>query len=143
MLRFLTGFALALPMMAGSFVVSVGDPAAAKDPAARGAIATARLTDHTGPADNSLLEITAEGLVNGRRVTQPVRVTRLANSMLAIHWKRPAGGTWALRFQITSAKRAAFAEVGQGGVRPQTHPLEWSETDRTAAVLGDLAKGDD
>jgi hypothetical protein len=130
--------ALAVPLMAGSFVISLGDPAASKDPAARGAIATVQLSTHVGPADNHQLEVTAEGLVGAKRVSMPVKVVKLQNSTLsAIHWTKPAEGTWVLRFKI-GANRYAQAPVGADGVRPQVHPMAWSDADNTDMVLAAL-----
>jgi hypothetical protein len=129
---------LAVPLMAGSFAISLGDPAASNDPAARGAIATVQLSTHIGPADNSLLEITAEGLVGSRRVSMPVKVVKLQNSTLsAIHWTKPAEGTWVLRFKIGS-ERYAHVSVGTDGVSPQVHPMAWHDADNTDAVLAGL-----
>jgi hypothetical protein len=125
-------------MFAGSFMISLGNPAATSDPAARGALVTFRLSNHIGPADNSLLEVTAEGLIDSERATMPVRLVRLKDSTLsAIYWSRPVKGAWVLRFKI-GADRYAQVPVGLDGVRPQVRPLTWSETDQTNTVLAAL-----
>ena len=132
---------LTVPLMAGSFVISLGNPAVSQDPSARGALATVQLSNHLGPVDNSQMEVTAEGFVGGRRVSAPVKVVKLQNSTLsAIHWVKPAEGTWVLRFKIGS-DRYAHVPVGNDGVRPQTHFMAWSERDNTDGVLAALAAG--
>ena len=130
---------LSVPLMAGSFVISIGNPAATKDPAARGAIATVQLSTHLGPSDNSQLAVTAEGLLGSKRVSTPVKLVKLQNSTLsAIHWTKPADGVWLLRFKI-GPNRYALVPIGTHGVRPQVHPMAWSDADNADTVLAALA----
>lgn len=125
LLRFAFVFAAALAMVmpsqaGGLLLLSVGNPDAVNDPAARGAIATARLTlCHATSVSMHDLQVTAEGWIDGRRVVQKVRVVPVKGSqLLAIHWTRPAGGDWSLRF--TAYGKVIKVAIGKDGVRPQS-----------------------
>jgi hypothetical protein len=131
--------ALAAPLWAGGVQLSLGNPAAVDDPAARGALVTVRLSSHGSPVDNAMLTATAEGIVNGERVSQPVKLTPLAKARLvAIHWTRPAEGTWVLRFSLGSDTRYLHVPVESAVLKTQT--LDFRYADSTDHVLAMLSK---
>src|SRR5262245_61653470 len=127
--RFVTLAALAVPLMAGGVQLSLGNPQAVEDPAAQGAIVPVRLSSTGNPGANNLLQATAEVLVNGKRVSQPVKVTPLTSTRLvAIHWTRPADGTWVLRFAITNYGGSYLhVPVESATLKPQTLDFRYAE----------------
>jgi hypothetical protein len=138
LLRCLLLAVLIAPVQAGGLLLlSVGRPAASNDPAARGAMAIVRiaLCHANGFGRLDELRISAEGLIDGRRVTQPVKLTRLSSGELgAIHWTQPERGAWVLRFLYANAE--AYVEVGPGGIKPQSHQMR---ANRTPMVLKTVA----
>ncbi len=105
----------AAPLFGGcGLYLDPGNPSAASDAALHGAFVTVRLfncfgqsrvgSDITFPRESATIAATAEGIVDGRRVSIPLRVTRLCIAgMSAVWWKQPNKGTWALRFSVTGA----------------------------------------
>jgi hypothetical protein len=131
---------LSIPLIAGGIQVSLGNPEAANDPAAQGALVTVRLSSHGQPVDNGLLQATAEGLMGDKRVSQPVTLVPLKNSrLLAIHWTRPAEGTWVLRFGFNGNASYLHVPVESTVIRAQTLDFRYAEKS-TDAVLAGLAK---
>ena len=141
LIRCLILMALAAPMFAGGgpLLLSIGNPAAVNDPAAAGALATVRVLFCGGRFSGAPTPaVTAEGLVNGRRVTQAVRVAPLQGSDLAaIHWSRPAAGTWVLR--LVTSGREVYVPVGRSPIRPESHLLDWTAARSLDRVLAELA----
>ena len=84
--------------------MDLGNPLAASDPAAHAAFVTVRLFNCIGateegnripyPRASATITATAEGLMDGQRVSMPLRVEKLAvPGLRAVYWQRPTKGT--------------------------------------------------
>lgn len=122
---------IATAAIAGPPWIAIEYPANPHDPGTRGALLTVR-TYHHGELVSYELTGTAEGLVNGKRQSNPLDIRRLSSAgMYAVRWQKPAQGTWVL---VISSKRegqhAATAVVsidGAGrvaGVSVPSDPIE-------------------
>jgi hypothetical protein len=130
---------LSVPLFAGGLQVSLGNPEAVDSPAAKGALVTLRLSAHGRPVDNSIVKVTAEGLIGGRRVSQPVKLVEIPESrMLAIHWTRPAEGTWVLRLSGVNGQYL-HVPVESATISARTLDFRYA-TNSTDTVLAELAK---
>lgn len=92
----------AVAAMAGPPWISIEYPSNPLDPSARGGFVTVRTYHH---ADLMSYDIsgTAEGVVNGRRVSNKLEIKRLAQAgTYVVNWKKPAAGNWVLL--ITTAR---------------------------------------
>ena len=94
---------------AGGFWLTLGNPAASSDEKAKNAVVVVRADGCHNPA-KAKISGTAEGLVNGRRVSVPLKLTPLtAPGAYAVHRNWPAEGVWAVKlvgeymFRTTSA----------------------------------------
>jgi hypothetical protein len=154
-LRLAAVAAIATPSFAGGVFLSIGNPIAVSDPAAQGALATVRVLDCVGKnwQDVKIMG-TAEGLVDGRRVTMPLRFEKLSvPGLSAIWWEQPKHGVWVLNISASddSCVRCGVdgyvhlftfdaIPVRSDAVRPQIKPyLHDPDID---ATLRALAKGD-
>lgn len=82
---------------AGGFWLTLGNPAASSDEKAKGAAVIVRADGCHNPAKAKLTG-TAEGLANGRRVSVPLKLTRLAApGAYAVHRNWPAEGAWVVK----------------------------------------------
>ena len=82
--------------------IAVEYPVNPHDPNTRGAFMTVR-TYHHGEMTGYEISGTAEGLVNGRRVSNKLDIRRLPQTGLyAVRWTKPADGSWALL--VTTAR---------------------------------------
>jgi hypothetical protein len=100
------------PLFAGcGLFLDVGNPQAASDPAAHDAFVTVRIFNCLGatregngipyPRESTTVTATAEGLLDGRRVSIPLRILKLKiPGLSAVFWKQPTEGTWLLNFRI-------------------------------------------
>jgi hypothetical protein len=95
--------AIAGPSFAGGVFLSIGNPSAVGDPAAQGALATVRVLNDVGTSMQDVKIMgTAEGLVDGRRVTMPLRFDKLSvPGLSAIWWEQPKHGTWVLNLSAS------------------------------------------
>ncbi len=92
---------MSLPAIAGGFFIELGNPSASKDPAAKNAFLLARLTGCHQP-ERGTLQGTAEGFVNGKRQSIPVKVSVLAKTgMFAVQQTWPTEGQWVLHLSAT------------------------------------------
>lgn len=126
------------PVFGGGAWLSFSDPAIAADPLAAGALTTFQLgLWQRGKTEFTKLTVTAEGLVDGKRVSIPLTVEKLsAQAARAVFWKPPSEGTWALALEIHAEGfqnpngrefvMAAAVKVGPDGVKEQLIPLNWS-----------------
>jgi hypothetical protein len=94
--------------------LDLGNPSAVNDSIARGALVTVRLFNCFGISEegrgipfrrkDAVLRGTAEGIVNGHRVSMPLRIVKLAvPGLSAIWWKQPTEGVWILNLLIADA----------------------------------------
>jgi len=128
---------------AGGLFFSIGNPDAVSDPAARGAFVTARVLTCFGDVlTGRPIRATAEGLVNGKRVSVPRKVVPLSTPGLhAIQWTRPAEGVWVLELR-ESYDLGVIVPVGRDGVRPRVEIVLGSPNPyQIKAVLAELAAG--
>ncbi len=108
--------------------IAIEYPPNPHDAGTRGALLTVR-TYHHGDLVSYDLTGTAEGLVNGKRVSAPLDIRRLSTAgTFAVRWKKPDNGTWVL---VISSRRdgqhAATAVVtidGAGRVAGVTVPSD-------------------
>ncbi len=108
-------FLFAAPLFGGcGLYLDLGNPQASGDPAASNAFITMRVFNCIGameagneisyPAPGLAISVTAEGLVEGHRLSVPLRVRKLREPGLsALYWARPEAGSWALNVTVTGA----------------------------------------
>ena len=88
-------------LAAGPPWIAIEYPANPFDPGTRGAFLTVR-TYHHGDLMAFDISGTAEGLVNGKRESVRLQISRLPQAgMYAVRWQKPAQGTWALLISTT------------------------------------------
>ena len=88
-------------LAAGPPWIAIEYPANPFDPGTRGAFLTVR-TYHHGDLMGFDISGTAEGLVNGKRESVRLQISRLPQAgMYAVRWQKPAQGTWALLISTT------------------------------------------
>ncbi len=96
---------------AGGFFLSLGNPAAAGDPKARDAFVTVR-ADGCGMPSLARISGKAEGLVNGRRQSVPLKLTALSSKGLyAVPREWPAEGVWVLTLTGSYLGRTTSAVI--------------------------------
>lgn len=94
-------FCLSLPALAGGFYIELGTPSASKDVLAKDAFVVARLSGCHQP-ERGAFTATAEGIVDGKRVTIPAKVTPLSTpGMFAVTRNWPSEGKWMLLLAAT------------------------------------------
>ena len=108
--------------------IAIEYPANPHDAGTRGALLTVR-TYHHGALVSYDLTGTAEGLVNGKRVSAPLDIRRLSTAgTFAVRWKKPDAGTWVLVISsMRDGQHAATAMVtidGAGRVAGVTVPSD-------------------
>ena len=104
----------AAPLMAGGMYLTLARPEASPDPAAKGAVMLVRADGCQDPAKVEISAV-AEGLVDGRRATVPLKLTRLANGQthaVAPGW--PAGGVWVVRLTGKLGAISVYTLVAMG-----------------------------
>ncbi len=114
---------LSIDAMAGGFWLTLGNPAASAEAQAAHAVVTVMPTGCHNPAE-AKVTATAEGVVNGKRTSIPVKLTPLGKpGFYAIARQWPAEGKWALRV------------VGEynGALTSALIPLKDASADRRAA----------
>jgi hypothetical protein len=88
---------LSLSAFAGGFWLTLGNPDASPEAKALNAVVTVLPTGCHTPAD-AKLTATAEGFVNGRRTTLPIKLVALPKpGFYAVTRQWPAGGKWVIR----------------------------------------------
>jgi hypothetical protein len=119
-------FLTCVPLFGGGAWISFADPQAAGEPSATGAVTVIRVIRGDGKTlDTVEVAGTAEGLVDGRRVSLAIVTEKLSTpGVRAIRWERPTAGQWVLTFNIYNDPNelglAAVVRVGPNGVKPQT-----------------------
>ncbi len=112
------GLAVASTLLAGGFWLEVGNPKAASDPKAREAVLVVRPIG-CGEPTKARISGTAEGLVNGRRQSVPLRMVPLSQPALyAVHRTWPQEGVWmlALTGSYDGHFTSALAPMGPEGL---------------------------
>ena len=137
---------LAAPLFAGGIMLDFGNPKASSDAAAQGALMTVRLIDCQGNEHNQgIISGTAEGLVNGKRISTPLRIVPLSKAgMYAVQFERPQEGTWVLAFQVRINEHAGtvIEPLNNSGYDRKPKLLDFNGRAETAdAALRKLASG--
>lgn len=109
------GFALAPVASAGGFYVSVERPAKG-DAEVKEAVLLVRAYGCHKPEDANLTA-TAEGIVNGKRQSIPVQLTKTSKGVFAIKQQWAANGVWVLNISgvYLGATRSLLVELGANG----------------------------
>lgn len=111
----------ATPALAGPPWMSIEYPANPHDRATRGAFLTIRTYHHGEQLDFAAVVGTAEGIVNGRRVSQSLEIASAgAPGRYIVRWTKPAEGTWTLVIRGQEQRRGetnitAMVDVGDDG----------------------------
>ncbi|HVF91102.1 MAG TPA: hypothetical protein VNH22_13620 [Blastocatellia bacterium] len=116
--------------LAGGFQLSIESPSSL-DPEMKDAVLVVRTFGCQVPADANL-EATAEGVVNGKRRSQPVQLTPTSTGVYTIRQQWPSEGTWALAISGTyrGMTSSALVRLGpNGGAK-----LEASEKEKWPVV---------
>lgn len=104
--------------LAGPPWIAIEYPVNPHDPNTRGAFLTVR-TYHHGDLTSFDISGTAEGLVAGKRQSMKLNIKRLPQAgTYAVHWRKPAEGSWALVISTTrdgAAMASALVDVDARG----------------------------
>lgn len=97
----LTLLAATLPAFGGGFYLNVDDPSISSEAKAKGAFAVARLSG-CNEAEKGVLQATAEGIVDGKRQSIPLKVVTLGTAgWFAVQRQWPQGGKWVVVLKAT------------------------------------------
>jgi hypothetical protein len=129
---------LGAPVFAGGAWLSFADPKSSTDPLAAGALTTVKLVSPAGKTlDTVEISGTADGLVDGERVSVPIGIEKLSTPGLrAIRWRPASQGQWVLAFNVRIAPNGpgvvAVVKARSDGVKDQLVPLNlglsWKST---------------
>jgi hypothetical protein len=101
--------ALATPLFAGALILEAGDPNANPEAQAKRAVVMARITACHSP-EKTVVSATAEGIVNGKRQTIPLKVMNLSTpGTFAVAQQWPREGTWTIRMVATNPDYKNYA----------------------------------
>ena len=118
-------FAGVYSAFAGGFYLTLGNPAVSSDAKAKHAFVTVRADGCHNP-ENAQISAVAEGVINGKRQTVPLKLTALsAPGAYAIHRAWPAEGAWV----VSVTAKHTFATAGA------VIPVTRDGFDRSAATI--------
>jgi hypothetical protein len=109
------------PLFAGALVLAIEDPRANPEAAANNVVVLARVTECQSP-EKTLVTATAEGIVNGKRQTLPLKLIHLSTP--GVYAISPGfannGGAWAVKLVVTNPDYGNFvtAALVPAGVGP-------------------------
>jgi hypothetical protein len=118
MLRFVAPLALVGQLMAGGFYLQLGNPDASEEARKANAVLTVKATGCHDPA-SATLTATAVGMVNGKRQTIPLRVTKLSEiGMFALSQQWPKDGKWVIELVARNGEQFTntLVSAGPGGI---------------------------
>ena len=118
MLRFVAPLALVGQLMAGGFYLQLGNPDASEEARKANAVLTVKATGCHDPASASLTA-TAVGMVNGKRQTIPLQVTKLSEiGMFALSQQWPKDGKWVIELVARNGEQFTntLVSAGPGGI---------------------------
>jgi hypothetical protein len=96
-----TGFAAA-PIFAGALTLQADDPTTNSEAVAKNAVVLAHTTACVSP-EKTVITAAAEGIVDGKRVTLPLKVIRLSQpGAFAVAREWPGGGAWVVKMIATN-----------------------------------------
>lgn len=104
-------------LTAGGFWLTLGNPAASSDPKAEGAVLIVR-PDGCGEPAKATMAGTAEGVINGRRQSVPLKLVALSQpGTYAVHRNWPKEGSWVLSIvgKYQGAVTSAVVPIGPDG----------------------------
>jgi hypothetical protein len=116
-----TGF-VAAPVFAGALTLQADDPTTNPEAVAKHAVVAAHTTACVSP-EKTVVTATAEGIVDGKRITLPLKVIRLSQpGAFAVAREWPAGGAWVVKMIATNPdyKNYATSFGRRHRFRPQT-----------------------
>jgi len=127
-----------IPALAGGFWITLGNPEASSEAKAMNAVLTVMPTGCGNPASANVTA-TAEGIVDGKRLTVPLKVKALASPGLhgiAKQW--PAQGKWVLRV-VASYEGSQTSVIvpfeGDTALRKSAKFSQGAATSQAAATL--------
>ena len=101
--------ALATPLFAGALKLEAEDPHGNPEAQAKNAVVVARITACHSP-EKTVVSATAEGLVNGKRETIPLKVMKFATpGTFAVTRQWPREGLWTIRLVATNPDYKDYA----------------------------------
>ncbi|MEK6322010.1 MAG: hypothetical protein AABN33_10035 [Acidobacteriota bacterium] len=108
--------AIASPVLAGGFQLSVETPARSTDHQLKDIVLIARTYGCHQPAD-AKLSATAEGFVNGKRKSLPLELRSIGSGVYGIKQQWPSEGTWvlALTGAYNGMTSSVLVELGPNG----------------------------
>ena len=107
--RWLMLSALAGPLFAGALTVQIGNPTANREAMAKGGVVIVRTTACHAP-EKSAIAATAEGIVDGKRQSMPLKLIPLSEKgtfVVTREW--PKEGVWVIRFTATNPEYKNYA----------------------------------
>ena len=109
---------LAGQLMAGGFYLQLGNPEANAEARKANAVLTIKATGCHDPA-TATLTATAVGMVNGKRQTIPLQVTKLSETgMFALSQQWPKDGKWVIELVARNGEQFTntLVSAGPGGI---------------------------
>ena len=129
---------LTIPVFAGGFWITLGNPEASSEARAMNAVVTLMPTGCGNPAA-AKVTATAEGMVNGKRTSVPLSVKALSKPGLhAIAKQWPAEGKWVLRVvaHYEGSQTSAIIPVkGNEAFRQSAKFLPGAAGDQDVAIM--------
>lgn len=120
-----------IPALAGALIVDFENVTSNAEAVATGAVAVAKVTSCVHP-EKITLTATAEGIVNGKRQSVPLRMIRLkAAGTFAVLSDWPTQGSWAIKIVATHPEYNYAPSVI---VPVWTGQLEWAAAQHLRAV---------
>jgi hypothetical protein len=100
---------LAAPLFAGALLLVVDDPATNHEAQSKHAVVMVRMTACHSP-EKTVIAATAEGIVEGKRQTIPLKVINLATpGEFAVAREWPRDGVWTVRMVATNPDYKDYA----------------------------------
>ena len=100
---------VAAPVFAGALTLQADDPTANPEAVAKNAIVAAHTTACVSP-EKTVVTATAEGIVDGKRVSMPLKVIRLSQAgSYAVAREWPASGAWVVKMIATNPDYKNYA----------------------------------
>ncbi|HXJ38768.1 MAG TPA: hypothetical protein VNH18_05790, partial [Bryobacteraceae bacterium] len=93
---------MSLPVFAGNFIIQADNPKTNPEAMAKNVVVLARISSCHSP-EKTTVTATADGIINGKRQTLPLKVIHLSDSgVYAVAHGWPAEGTWTVTMTATN-----------------------------------------
>lgn len=100
---------VAAPVFAGALTLQADDPTASPEAIAKQAIVVAHTTACVSP-EKTVITATAEGIVDGKRISMPLKVIRLSQAgSFAVTRQWPTAGAWVVKMVATNPDYKNYA----------------------------------